>query len=128
MCQWLASRWFSPGIPISSTNQTDRHDISDVLLKVVLNTINNQRGRHTIQRPTGIMHNDKQRSTQHCTEILIMVFVTQSRFLWRIIVASGIKNVIHVVFWNSSSKIYSILKSRKCIWCLSQIIHIFIYL
>ena len=40
VCQWLAAgRWFSQGIPASSTNETDRHDISEILLKVVLNTI-----------------------------------------------------------------------------------------
>jgi hypothetical protein len=31
---------FSLGIPVSSTNKTDRHDIAEILLKVVLNTIN----------------------------------------------------------------------------------------
>jgi hypothetical protein len=31
---------FSPGIPVSSTNKTDRHDLTEILLKVVLNTIN----------------------------------------------------------------------------------------
>jgi hypothetical protein len=37
VCQWLAAgRWFSPG---SSTNKTDRNDITEILLKVVLNTI-----------------------------------------------------------------------------------------
>jgi len=40
VCQWLAtSRWFSPGPPVSSTNKTDRHDITEILLKVALNTI-----------------------------------------------------------------------------------------
>ena len=33
-------RWFSPGTPVSFTNKTDRHDITKILLKVVLNTIN----------------------------------------------------------------------------------------
>jgi hypothetical protein len=28
-----------PGTPISSTNKTDRHDITEILLKVALNTI-----------------------------------------------------------------------------------------
>ena len=32
-------RWFSPGNPISSTNKTDRYDITEILLKVVLDTI-----------------------------------------------------------------------------------------
>ena len=30
---------FPPGTPISSTNKSDRHDITDILLKVALNTI-----------------------------------------------------------------------------------------
>ena len=35
VCQWLATGlWFSPGTPISSTNKTDRHDITKILLKV----------------------------------------------------------------------------------------------
>jgi hypothetical protein len=33
-------RWFSAGIPVSSTNKTDCHDITEVLLKVAVNTIN----------------------------------------------------------------------------------------
>ena len=38
--QWLsAGRWFSPGTPVSSTNKTVRHDITEILLKVALNTI-----------------------------------------------------------------------------------------
>jgi hypothetical protein len=38
VCQWLAAnRWFSQD---SSTNKTDRHDITEILLKVELNTIN----------------------------------------------------------------------------------------
>ena len=32
--------WFSPGTLVSSTNKTDCHDIAEILLKVVLNTIN----------------------------------------------------------------------------------------
>jgi hypothetical protein len=31
--------WFSPGTPVSSTNKTDRHDITEILLKVALNII-----------------------------------------------------------------------------------------
>jgi hypothetical protein len=40
VCQWLATgRWFSPGTPDTSTNNTDRHDKTEILLKVALNTI-----------------------------------------------------------------------------------------
>ena len=39
--QWLAAgRWFSPGIPVSSTNKTDRHYIAEILLKAVFSTVN----------------------------------------------------------------------------------------
>ena len=39
-CQWLATGWwFSPGTPVSSTNKTERHYITEILLIVVLNTI-----------------------------------------------------------------------------------------
>jgi hypothetical protein len=31
--------WFSPVPRLSSTNKTDRHDITEILLKVALNTI-----------------------------------------------------------------------------------------
>jgi hypothetical protein len=35
----MTGHWFSPGPPVSSTNETDRHDITEILLKVALNTI-----------------------------------------------------------------------------------------
>jgi hypothetical protein len=31
--------WFSPGTRVSSTNKNDRHDLTEILLKVALNTI-----------------------------------------------------------------------------------------
>ena len=33
---------FSPGPPVSSTDKTDRHDITEILLKVVLNRKTNK--------------------------------------------------------------------------------------
>jgi hypothetical protein len=33
------TRWFSPSTPVSSTNKTDCHDITEIVLKVALNTI-----------------------------------------------------------------------------------------
>jgi hypothetical protein len=35
----IVSRWFSPVTPVSSTNKNDRHDITEILLEVVLKTI-----------------------------------------------------------------------------------------
>ena len=38
-CRWLAAaRWFSSCPPVSSTNKTDRHDITEILVKVALGT------------------------------------------------------------------------------------------
>ena len=34
-----ADRWFSPGTPVFTTNKTDCHDATEILLKVALNTI-----------------------------------------------------------------------------------------
>ena len=40
VCQWLATgRWFSPGPPMPPTNKTERHDITEIVLKVAINTI-----------------------------------------------------------------------------------------
>ena len=41
VCQWLATGWwFSPDHLVSSANKTDRNDIAEILLKMVLSTIN----------------------------------------------------------------------------------------
>jgi hypothetical protein len=38
--QWVVTgRWFSPGTPVSSSNKTDSHNKTEILLKVALNTI-----------------------------------------------------------------------------------------
>ena len=38
--QWLSTaRWFSPGTLVFSSNKTDHHNISDIILKVALNSI-----------------------------------------------------------------------------------------
>jgi hypothetical protein len=39
-CQWLAEdQWFSPRTPVSSSNKTDRTDITNILLKMALTTL-----------------------------------------------------------------------------------------
>ena len=51
--QWFATcRWISPGIPISSTNKINRHNITEILLKVALEhrQTNKQTNRHTFYR------------------------------------------------------------------------------
>jgi hypothetical protein len=36
----------SPGTPVSSTNKTDRHNTTEILLKVALNTINQTKPKY----------------------------------------------------------------------------------
>jgi len=51
VCQCLGTGWwFSQGIPVSSTNKTDHHDITEILLKLALNTINQPKQNKT--KPT----------------------------------------------------------------------------
>ena len=45
--KFVSDRWFSSGTPVSSTNNTDRHDITEILLKVALNIIK-QTNKQTI--------------------------------------------------------------------------------
>ena len=34
VCQWLAAgRWFSPGTPVSSTNKTNHHNITENIIE-----------------------------------------------------------------------------------------------
>ena len=57
--QWLATgRWFSPGTPVSPTNKTDRHNVTDILLKVTLNTINQTKpsNMYVQYKSNGIYH------------------------------------------------------------------------
>ena len=42
-------RWFSPGTSTSSTTKTGRPDITEILLKVALNTINQILFKHLIR-------------------------------------------------------------------------------
>ena len=49
VCQWLAKGWwFSPGTPASSIKKSHCHDITEILLKVVLNTINQTKPNHIL--------------------------------------------------------------------------------
>jgi hypothetical protein len=47
---------FSPGTLVSSTKKADRHDITEILLKVALNTINQTKPKPSINL---LMSNNK---------------------------------------------------------------------
>jgi hypothetical protein len=58
----VGGQWFSLGTPVSSTIKTDRHDITEILLKVELNTIN--KTKNTIHLLTNYM--------RYCTMIWLI--------------------------------------------------------
>jgi len=71
VCPWLATgQWCSPGTSVSSTNKTDRHDITEILLKVVLSTIKqtnkqiNKQYKMNSEKKTSEMWNEKQDRTR----------------------------------------------------------------
>ena len=67
--QFLAQvRWFSPGIPTSSTTKTGRHDIAEILLKVALNTKiqNSNLIPITIKDTKGVIRNRKSKKNTKC--------------------------------------------------------------
>jgi hypothetical protein len=58
VCQWLVTgRWFSQGTLVSSTNKTDCHNITEILLKVALTF--------------SIIIDDRPTATSHYISILI---------------------------------------------------------
>ena len=48
-----------PGSPVSSTNKTDHHDKTEILLKVALNTINHQPTILHLQKDFSVIHEIK---------------------------------------------------------------------
>ena len=59
--QWLVTGlWWSLGTPVSSTNKTSPHKITEILLKVALNTINQNQSQWLFTtlpfRPTNQIH------------------------------------------------------------------------
>ena len=72
VCQWLVTgRWFSLGASDSSTNKTDRYDITEILLKMALNTI------------TLTLTNFSAQSPNNETYIVLVVIVTGVRIAVR---------------------------------------------
>ena len=57
VCQWLVKgRWLSPGHPVSSTNKTDHQDITEILLKVALNTIKGDKATEALNKDEKCVH------------------------------------------------------------------------
>ena len=86
VCQWLATgRWFSPGSLVSSTNKTDHHDITEILLKVALSkitlTLTYTWDTREIDCYQSRLQNHKYSFMLHCN--LIHVMSVKSKHLWK---------------------------------------------
>ena len=88
--QWLAtSRCFSPGTPVSSTNKTDCHDITEILFKVALSTITHTH-THTHTRTRTHTHTHTHGLKMYCDEFLFYTTINNNslypgcQFYWRI--------------------------------------------
>ena len=74
VCQLLTTvRWFSPGHPVSSTNTTNRHNITEILLKVALNTIKQKK------KNTNILTAFNANSVRVCTCIRVPSLIVTHR-------------------------------------------------
>jgi hypothetical protein len=83
VCWWLATgRFFSPGTLVSSTNRTDHHDITEILLKVALSTINQTKPESTL-------------TTRTCKVFFVVV-------KWICWYASCLHRLLHTVFYYES--------------------------
>ena len=107
-------RWFYSGTPVSSTNKTDRHDITEILLKVVLNTIN-QPNQPLIKMGVYLNEGHIFCMFQLCKYILnLMLFFfisdscpfTKGCFIW-----------ISWPDWDSSMEIYT-RRHTVCVHCI----------
>jgi hypothetical protein len=52
----VTGRWSSQGTPVSSTTKTDRHDITEILLKVASNTKIYPKSNSSLREVFGIYH------------------------------------------------------------------------
>ena len=78
VCQRLSTgRWFSPVTPVSSTNKTDPHDITEILLKVALNTINQAKPYCDVHTVYGSPSN------WHFTYVFILCIIYNCQCIYR---------------------------------------------
>ena len=81
VCQLLAAgQWFSLGTSVSSTNKTDRQDISEILLKVALNTINQTKPNYI--KCNIFIVNGKRRRDLQCTVFIILKILLFHRLIF----------------------------------------------
>ena len=122
VCQWLApSRWFSPVIPVSSTNKTDRHDIYPLhtvrwyktlyqVEPVVWTSITTSRDSDELW--CGLSIQQARPDTKSCTNTVYMYVISLSN----ISIKANFKQITRVEI--RLLNLYNILRETTfCAWC-----------
>ena len=107
----MTDLWFSPGTLVSSTNKTDCHDITEILLKVGLTTINQpNQPKHIIMYSVITWR----KSPIHCPDnqsLLVLLKVTCLAEKWQILNTESFT----VVYLTTTTKRSSWLSDYCCL-------------
>ena len=106
--------WFSPGPPVSSTNKTDRHNITEILLKVALNTIKQTKQRRCLFSWYFIVKSCKW-LIDKLWQNTILHSICQMRFVSTYTCTSQVQNVIYVYFQGFLKIIFTSTLLKKII-------------
>jgi len=74
----VAGLWFSPGTLVSSTNKTDHHDTTEILLKVVLSTINQTNHGENIPSKQTLFYSNH---FNHCIKLYLIILLEKGASL-----------------------------------------------
>ena len=120
ICQWLvAGQWFSPYTPVSSTNKTDRHDITEILLKVTSNIITLTLTPNIVLMYIHIYHNVTNFKIWKGQKnyFAFYIFEMMIKLPWH----------LHITLYHIFKSLHLAAKNMSKFWTLLQIIH-YIYM
>ena len=100
-------RCFSVGTPVSSTNENDRLHITEILLKVALNTINSPKPtKHSIENIP-----NKVRNIHPCEPLVYIVVCFLTKLVWFLMWTKEVFNLLYLHYTPCSKKWYNYWRS-----------------
>ena len=104
VCQWLATcQWFSSDPPVSSTNKTNRYDITEILLKVLLSSIKQTNKETDINPKPEMWHLHANTFKLFCFQMFYPVVLCLPQMQWW-----GVKDD-----WNTKLWLHKICMTRR---------------
>ena len=79
-------QWFSPGTPASSTTKTGRHDLTEILLIVTLNTKDQNQSNHYTSRQCSDNYSDTRLYISFLVTAKLSLNVNYNSYEWDIFV------------------------------------------